>query len=68
MSRGKLAGVCATHPIPGIAEFCAAIETDLIGSLLNREHAADIVVMAPEQPAEERVHMVRNLVERTHSD
>jgi hypothetical protein len=61
MSRVKLVGLCAMHPIPGIGEFCAAIKTDLIGLLLNSKYPADIMVMAPEQPTEKRLHFVRNL-------
>ena len=66
----KLTELCAMHPIPGIAELCAAIETDLICSPCDSKHTADLVVMAPEQPTERRFHMVRNLSrsDRTKSD
>ncbi len=55
------------HLVPRIGKFYAAIKANLIGSLLNSKYAADIVMMAPEQPTEKRSHIVRNLVRSGHT-
>jgi len=35
------------HRYPGILKFLSAIEADLVGPLLNCEHATDLPVMTP---------------------
>jgi hypothetical protein len=54
-SRTKVgARLYRVHQRPGIVEFLSAIQTDLIGALVDREHTAPLAVAASKGKAEKR--------------